>query len=77
MEVTQKSCRWCGKTFYPKLKQQRYCGDICAYKGRKKATFRAYLEGKENQTRQSPHELDWARENDLSGLHLGKERYIE
>ncbi len=81
MEVTKKSCRWCAKDFIPKAKQQRYCGDVCAYSGKKKANFRAYLEGKERKATQptfsTMYGLDWAKDNDLSGLNLGKERYQE
>ncbi len=81
MELAKKSCRWCRSDFIPKAKQQRYCGDFCAYRGKKKINFRVYLEGKERQATQPTfsemHSLEWAKDNDLSGLNIGKERYQE
>lgn len=77
MEVTEKMCRWCTKKFVPKINQQRYCDDVCAYRGKKKATFKSYLEGKEKQHAEPSFSIDWARDNDLYGLNLGKERYQE
>jgi len=81
MEVTHKVCRWCTKKFEAKHKQQRYCDQICAYKAKKNMEYRGYLEGKAREAIQPTssimYGLDWAKDNDLSGLNIGKERYQE
>lgn len=81
MEKVTRVCRWCTKPFATIRKQQRYCGDICGFRAKKKATFKAYLEGKERDSQQSSkgfmYGAEWARDSDLGGLSLGKERYYE
>lgn len=81
MEVTKKVCRWCTKKFEPRRNQQRYCDQVCAYSGRKKAMHKAYLNGRVHTAREptsaSVYGLNWAKDNDLDGLHLGKECYVE
>lgn len=81
MEVIEKVCRWCTKKFQPKRKQQRYCDEVCAYRGKNKTDYRKYLEGKTLEATQptfsTMYGIDWAKDNDLSGLNLGKERYQE
>lgn len=69
---SKKQCRWCTKRFDPKVKQQRYCDEICAFKGKRRATFKAYLEGKEREISYPIRDID----NDL-GLSFGKECYTE
>ena len=81
MDVVKKSCRLCRREFNTAIKQQRYCDHICAYKAKKTFEYRKYLEGKMREATQptfsTMYGLDWASDNDLAGINLGKERYQE
>lgn len=81
MELFKKVCRLCYKDYATIRKQQRYCGQICAYKGKNKMAFNHYYAAREKHAEQLSNEsMDIRRSkshNELAGLCLDRERYQE
>jgi len=83
MDVVKKICRFgaCAKEFYTKKKPRRYCSSLCAFHSTRHYRYIKYLEGKTREAKQPTfsfmYALEWLIENDLSWLHVGKERYYE
>lgn len=81
MEVFKKVCRHCYKDFTTPRKQQRYCGQLCSYKGKKKMAFNNYFAEKAKHVAQMQTESMAIRrsrpDNELAGLCLDRECYSE
>ena len=81
MEKFKKVCKQCSKEYQTHRKQQRYCGLMCAYKGKKKMGFNAYIETRAERSAQIAAEGTAIRrmkpDNDMSGLRLDRESYQE
>lgn len=81
MEQVKKVCRFCYKGFSTPRKQQRYCGSICAYRGKNRKAFNSYISDKSSNAEEANTDSRklqrWRPEGDTAGLSMDRERYIE
>lgn len=81
MELVKKVCRFCYKDFQTTVKQQRYCGRTCSYRGKNRKAFNNYLGVKlkdiEKTNSDSIKIQRWRPDSDMAGLFLDRESYQE